>query len=288
MNERWERHSHESTRTYFADCDSNLASNSWPLRSPGWFDYWPTGWWLAVKGAVRGQCGVCSWLLLSRLTYGSRKDLTCDTGSRICADSTGCQEALCIKLRGEIFQPVYSFPPKACTYKHPQHIHAAQTSARLTRASDAHAVRKSVFCHIWLHSALAWWMTQQESQPDSARQRLCLSFAPYIHKSVIIAPVLTVYIFIHLSALVSKGRGWLLRYSSSFLCLVEVFTDVTSVWVKKKLCLQVSSYVEKDCRGAIFHLTHFISSMQTSPASPIQSAESSVTCCRPVIFDSSV
>lgn len=195
----------------FDSPDSNQDSSSWPLGSQGWLDHWPKGW---AKGAVRGQCGVGSWLLLSRLSYGSRKDLTCDTGSRICADSTGCQEALCIKLRGEMFQPVYSFPPKVCTYKHPQHIHAAQTSARLTRASDAHAMRKSVFCHIWLHSALAWWMTQQESQADSARQRLCLSFAPYIHKSVIIAPVLTIYIFFHLSALVSKGRGWLLRYSS--------------------------------------------------------------------------
>lgn len=223
-----------STRTYFADCDSNLDSNSWPLGNQGWFEQvLLTGWWLALNCAVRGQCGVSSWLLLSRLIYGSRKDLTCDTGSRICADSTGCQEALCIKLRGEIFQPVYSFPPKAYTYKHPQHIHAAQTSARLTRASDAHAMRKRVFCHIWLHSALAWWMTQQENQPDSARQRLCLSFAPYIHKSVIIAPVLTIYIFIHLSALVSKGRGWP-WHTSSFVCLVEVFTDVTSMWVKKQ------------------------------------------------------
>ena len=105
-------------------------------------------------------------------------------------------------------------------------------------------MRKRVFCHIWLHSALAWWMTQQENQADSARQRLCLPFAPYIHKSVIIAPVLTIYIFIHLSALVSKGRGWLLTYSSSFVCLVEVFTDVTSMWVKKN-CAQVSSYVER-------------------------------------------
>lgn len=195
---------------------------------------------MALRRAARGQCGVGSWLRLSRLICGSRKDLTCDTGSRISADSAGCQEALCIKLRGEIFQPVYSFPPKAYTYKHPQHIHAAQTSARMTRASDAHAVRKRAFCHLWLHSVLAWWMTQQENQPDSARQRLCLSFAPYIHKSLIIAPVLTIYIFIHLSALVSKGRGWLLRYLSSFVCLVEVFTDVTSMWVKnnnKKNCV---------------------------------------------------
>lgn len=220
MNERRGLHSSWLTRTYFADSDSILDSNPWPPGNQGWFDqFLLTGWWLALNCGGRGQCGADSRLLLSRLIYGSREDLTCDTGSRICADSTGCQEALCIKLRGEIFQPVYSFPPKAYTYKHPQHIHAAQTSARLTRASDAPAMRKRVFCHIWLHSAPAWWMTQQENQPDSARQRPCLSFAPYIHKSVIIAPVLTIYIFIHLSAQVSKGRGWFLRYSSSCVCL---------------------------------------------------------------------
>lgn len=128
-----------------------------------------------------------------------------------------------------------------------------------------------VFCHIWLHSALVWWMTQQESQPDSTRQRLCMSFAPYIHKSLIIAPVLGIYIFIHLSALVSKGSCWLLRYSSSFVCLGEVCMDVTFLRViKKNLCSKVSSYVEKDCQGAISHSTHLISSMQTTPASPIQ------------------
>lgn len=54
---------------------------------------------------------------------------------------------------------------------------------------------------------------------------------------------------------------------------------------KTPLCSQVSSCVEKDCRGAISHLTHFISRMQTTSAPPppsIQGAGSSVTCCRPV------
>lgn len=113
-------------------------------------------------------------------------------------------------------------------------------------------------------------MTQQENRPDSARQRLCLSFAPYIHKSVIIAPMLTIYIFIHLSALVSKGRGWLLRYSSSFVVSCGSFLRLSPQcgFKKNPLCSQVSSCVEKDCRGAISHLTHFISRMQTTSAPP--------------------
>lgn len=135
--------------SHFNGFDANLHSDSVMTTSRlMWPEILPTGWYLTANCAVGGQCGVSSWLFLSRFIYESRKDLTCDTGSRICADSTGCQEALCIKLRGEIFQPVYSFPPKAYTYKHPQHIHAAQTSARLTRACDAHAMRKSILPYL--------------------------------------------------------------------------------------------------------------------------------------------
>lgn len=70
--------------------------------------------------------------------------------------------------------------------RHPT-IHGTQASVCLTRDHDAHGVRNGAFCHIWLCRALAWWMTQQESEPDSTRQRRRVPFAPYIHKSLIIA-----------------------------------------------------------------------------------------------------
>lgn len=109
-------------------------------KPPHWFDATFCslgGTWLRtvpLGGSVEPTAGCSS----ATLIYESRKDLTCDTGSRICADSTGCQEALCIKLRGGIFQPVYSFPPKAYTYK--------QTSTAHSPCSDICSADKSLWC----------------------------------------------------------------------------------------------------------------------------------------------
>lgn len=165
-----------------------------------------------------------------------------------------CQDALCIKLKGEIFQPVYSF--LTYTYKHPT-IHGTQASVCLTRDRDACGWRNRGFCHIWLHCALAWWMTQQENEPDSTRQWLCISFAPYIHKSLIIA-LCWRCIFLHLSALVSKCRGLLLRNWSSLVSPVRVCMGaISSRKTKTSLFLGFIPF-KKDCQGALFHLTHFI------------------------------
>lgn len=113
-----------------------------------------------------------------------------------------------------------------------------------------------------------------------------LPFAPYIHKSVIIAPLLVpamlvICVFLHLSALVSKCRGrgrwrgvWLFK-TFKFICVScetlyrchqpppphpnqppeEEWHAHWYVHMHSHIYSQVSS---KDCRGPLFHLTHFI------------------------------
>lgn len=94
-----------------------------------------------------------------------------------------CQDALCIKLRGGIFQLVYPF----LTYR-------VQTSNNLwlpdiclpDKRSRGHVVGENEgFCRIWLHCARAQWMTQQENEPDSTRHQLGSTFFFFLRPTYI-------------------------------------------------------------------------------------------------------
>lgn len=197
-------------------------TRSWQTSTLVWCDILLTGWYLAANGAVRGQCGADGWLLLSNPCLWEQKGS--DMWHRL-PNPRGfnwLSRSIVHQIKRGNISTCLLISSKGLHIQ--TNIHSTFTLLRHLLGWQELVMRTSwerVFCHIWLHSALAWWMTQQKNQPDSTRQRLCMSFAPYIHKSLIMAPVFGIYmyIFIHLSALVSKGSGRLCRYSSSFVCL---------------------------------------------------------------------
>lgn len=132
-----------------------------------------------------------------------------------------CQDALCIKLRGGIFQLVYPF----LTHKHPT-IHDFPTSVCLTRDHASTWLEKTKGSSIFGSTVpRTQWMTQQENEADSTKQHQhgFSSFAPHIHTNLwlLLPSVSSVYFY---TCLRQYQRAEVLLWDIQLhLCLLYVF-----------------------------------------------------------------
>lgn len=164
-----------------------------------------------------------------------------------------CQDALCIKLRGGIFQLVYPF----LTYKHPT-IHEFQTSVCLTRDHAGTWLEKTK------DSAIFGSTVRRHGEWRNKKTNLT---APGISSAPLLRPTYINLLLLLLCASSVYFYTCLCQYQSAevhcetfnFICVSCMSLFVEERKINTTLpCQAFNPFFKKDCQRALFHLTHFM------------------------------